>query len=69
MNEAAPIKNDTPTDAPREKNMSRVLTEKPARQTCIFKETEPQTLAKLLADLSERLIRGKVRLLRVRHGV
>lgn len=51
------------------KNMSRVLTEKPARQTCIFKETPSQTLAKLLADLSERLIRGKVRPLRARHGI
>lgn len=34
-----------------------------------LKRQESQTLAKLLADLSERLIRGKVRLLRVRHGV
>lgn len=38
-------------------------------ETCIFKETEPQTLAKLLADLSEWLIRGKVCLLHRHHSI
>lgn len=58
--EAAPIKTDTPTDALCKIKPIRSSFRKLTHETCIFKEIDAQTLGKLLADLSERLIGGKV---------